>query len=905
TNRWKTNLKKRYNLQIDKNLPIVVADDLLEDKDSPVAPVLQILLTKMWDKVKDQTKPIFTVEMYQNMKREGFLLDDFFKQQTKKLAEWNPELESSGLALDILSYHTTNLGTAGSKTLQEIREHYKHIPEKAELLLYKLKDLYLLVEAGEERTNLTHDTLAPLVRNEYRKSERAGQRASRILENQLSDFQLNSKQVLDELEVEIVEKGKDGMRVWEADEVAFVAASQTARDEKEKARKRRRRYAIAALATILITALFSIYQWNKSSKNADEAKMKELMLLAGRMMENGSEEEKNKALRLAQQASFFAENEENKEKTTVFEDFRKLSEEYRKYHPQGKYWHSPYQVIEYKKAPMSANALQNKMDDPAFTAFRSRTLELSEKSEDMPIFYDTLTEEVAYKSSLDHQNLIIWIKNHSFRIYPYLRGKLTKIIKADSSIIDFFPVDSTHWFVKDNQDQIKAFNAEDKSYKLITKLTTDSTTNINRFQFVQYENQELVVWYDRFLLKIGNKGNTNWDKVQIDTLYELGFGDYYEDLNNNQNSSRIVFSKNLSRFAIYSANKATLFVKEEGDSTYQTLPIKDFTAQWTDAISFSPNLDRVCFANRYDNFSLYDLQLGSEKATLKEVFNKRVGKEGNSIIKIEISSDEAEHILIKLNSEIRIFDSYGNIRDIFNILDNVNFSFSENGKYIIDYRTDKIILQIPIYELDTWVNNTPATELSPKQKIEYHIASLSEQWSIPDTRLEILAQVLSFATILLLLTRYIPILIQLYRQQRYYKIILYGLATLIFAYAVIYREFFTEIEDNFIKQISAFFIILPFYYLLVILFEQRQELAEFIREKNWTSLVLFSAPELLLLSINLYAIIGAVKSDINQGQESIWETIIIILILFLFNTLVLWTIHLSETSFKQGNYIKT
>nr|MCU0391159.1 CHAT domain-containing protein [Thermoflexibacter sp.] len=44
------NLKKRYNLQIDKNLPIVVADDLLEDKDSPVAPVLQILLTKMWDK---------------------------------------------------------------------------------------------------------------------------------------------------------------------------------------------------------------------------------------------------------------------------------------------------------------------------------------------------------------------------------------------------------------------------------------------------------------------------------------------------------------------------------------------------------------------------------------------------------------------------------------------------------------------------------------------------------------------------------------------------------------------------------------------------------------------------------------------------------------------------------------
>jgi hypothetical protein len=108
-------LKAHYNLTVEVDLPVIVADDLLEDRHSSVAPVLQILLTKMWEQAKlaNPDNPTFTVDLYQHLRREGILLDDFFQQQMRKLREWAEDIEVSGLALDVLHYHTTRFGTAG------------------------------------------------------------------------------------------------------------------------------------------------------------------------------------------------------------------------------------------------------------------------------------------------------------------------------------------------------------------------------------------------------------------------------------------------------------------------------------------------------------------------------------------------------------------------------------------------------------------------------------------------------------------------------------------------------------------------------------------------------------------------------------------------------------------------
>jgi hypothetical protein len=127
-------LKARYNLSVEETLPEIIADDLLEDKDSPVAPVLQIVLTKLWNAAIQEhleeperaSEPRFTVAQYQQLKKEGIAMSEFFEQQMQKLRVWQHEVVDSGLALDVLHFHTTALGTAGNRTSEKLRETYQH-----------------------------------------------------------------------------------------------------------------------------------------------------------------------------------------------------------------------------------------------------------------------------------------------------------------------------------------------------------------------------------------------------------------------------------------------------------------------------------------------------------------------------------------------------------------------------------------------------------------------------------------------------------------------------------------------------------------------------------------------------------------------------------------------------------
>ncbi|MGB0861815.1 MAG: hypothetical protein ACPGXZ_02810 [Saprospiraceae bacterium] len=250
-------LHKRYGITVDDGLASAIADDLLSDKDSPIAPVLSILLTKLYQLSKKEDVSKLTLNQYQALKKEGILMDDFFHQQMEKVRAWKPDLEESGLALDVLNFHTTSLGTAGSQAIDKLRERYEHQGDIVDELVKKFKELYLLTDAGAAQTGLAHDTLAPIVIKETRGSDKSGQRALRILTNKVSGFENDETLLLDEMDLQFVEEGKEGMRLWSQLEQDLVKASAERRDKNERQRKMRMIMAAVAVGFILLLGVFS------------------------------------------------------------------------------------------------------------------------------------------------------------------------------------------------------------------------------------------------------------------------------------------------------------------------------------------------------------------------------------------------------------------------------------------------------------------------------------------------------------------------------------------------------------------------------------------------------------------------------------------------------------------------
>ncbi|MEL7530483.1 MAG: CHAT domain-containing protein [Bacteroidota bacterium] len=267
-------LKNQYRLSVDSELPSVIADDLLEDKDSPIAPVLQILLTKMWKLVEPDEYRAFSLSMYQNLKREGILMGDFLDQQLELLASENPEIVESGFALDLLYFHTTALGTAASVPRSDIKERYAHRLEDIDSLILKFKSLYLLSDAGYEMTALAHDTLAPLVQQRFRNSDRPGQRAARILENKVVEYENDAGTTLDQTDLEIVEAGVLGMQNWNETETRLVEASRVRRTKELRNRRRVRVGAMIAAAVILLFGVFALIQRSRAQTEAERANRK-------------------------------------------------------------------------------------------------------------------------------------------------------------------------------------------------------------------------------------------------------------------------------------------------------------------------------------------------------------------------------------------------------------------------------------------------------------------------------------------------------------------------------------------------------------------------------------------------------------------------------------------------------
>lgn len=221
--------KAQYGLTVEPGLASTIAHDLLADSRSAIAPVLQILLTNLWEAAieEDSVHPAFTQENYRARKRQGLLLADFLDRQISWLAEQSPEAVASGLVLDILHYFTTPGGTSARQARTDLSERYSHLAEGVSKLLQDLVDAYLLVENGAEYLSLTHDTLAPLVRTRHELSDLPGQRADRLLRSAMREYLLGeSSALLDLSEIRIVEKGLPGRHMLDKNEKELLAESQ-------------------------------------------------------------------------------------------------------------------------------------------------------------------------------------------------------------------------------------------------------------------------------------------------------------------------------------------------------------------------------------------------------------------------------------------------------------------------------------------------------------------------------------------------------------------------------------------------------------------------------------------------------------------------------------------------------
>ena len=255
-------LRQQYGLTVADGLAGQIADDLLEDTESPLAPTLQVLLTKLWEQAlaRNRAQPTFDGALYRQIKREGLALADFLTRQLEAVQAQNPTASTSGLVLDLLYFCTSPTPGAAQRTFAELQHMYHNQPSDAfSALLQQCKSAYLLVDGAEDRAadtsiRLAHDAIAPLVRERFARSDAPGQRARRTLENRAVEWQKGGTGALfDDRDLVLVEQGESGMRARFPDEDRLLHSSQAAR------RRRRQVRVGLSLAALLVLFFFLIY----------------------------------------------------------------------------------------------------------------------------------------------------------------------------------------------------------------------------------------------------------------------------------------------------------------------------------------------------------------------------------------------------------------------------------------------------------------------------------------------------------------------------------------------------------------------------------------------------------------------------------------------------------------------
>jgi WD40 repeat protein len=227
----------KYRLTIDKRVKDNIVAVISQDKESNIAPALQVLLRRLWDIAVAESEETRVINEAVYEKINGILLEDFLKEQIQVIRKSYPQFVESGLILDILEYFVTADSTADRHSWSEIASRYGHIPD-VKAYVEVLKDSYLLtdVPGDSAAVRLTHDALAPLVLQLFHNSNYPGQIARRILEfrSHKEMFVGDNEWYLTAGEDDIIEAGKAGMRACPAGELELIIKSKERRLKEEQ-----------------------------------------------------------------------------------------------------------------------------------------------------------------------------------------------------------------------------------------------------------------------------------------------------------------------------------------------------------------------------------------------------------------------------------------------------------------------------------------------------------------------------------------------------------------------------------------------------------------------------------------------------------------------------------------------
>jgi WD40 repeat protein len=277
-------LRDKYKITLENGFAEYVASRL-NDPNSPIATVLQIVLNKLWDEAtKNGGDPVYTRALYDGLSAMDNPLHGFYGEQLDRLyALEDGARYSDGIELDLLVEHTSDFGTSRRRTLAELRATYPKV-SGLEQLIQKNKGLYLLAEppreegdeTAEPATTLTHDTLAPVIRRDFALSLTAGARARRLLENRAREWADPRKAgtPLDAADLRTVRRGLAKMRALHEPEVRLLTASR---------RRARQNLAITASILAVLIGIGAYFAWDtiQQRRRADaEARTREALRLA-------------------------------------------------------------------------------------------------------------------------------------------------------------------------------------------------------------------------------------------------------------------------------------------------------------------------------------------------------------------------------------------------------------------------------------------------------------------------------------------------------------------------------------------------------------------------------------------------------------------------------------------------
>ncbi|MEM7510291.1 MAG: toll/interleukin-1 receptor domain-containing protein, partial [Bacteroidota bacterium] len=213
-----------FNLDIPTNISTSVAQTIANDfaKDSVF---FQILMQDLWKvsimdekSVKRRIISDPTYEFNKNRGAESYLKKCLSDLESLYCDSWGA-LITKGLGIDILYGFTWEDGTNKEVKVEEFFMAYDHLfncvdnGNPSSEILNAFRKIYLLTEESSKgESQLGHESLGPIIRRLFLKSNLPAQRAKRIIELRKREIDQGFKNVMfSETDIQVIEEGRNAM----------------------------------------------------------------------------------------------------------------------------------------------------------------------------------------------------------------------------------------------------------------------------------------------------------------------------------------------------------------------------------------------------------------------------------------------------------------------------------------------------------------------------------------------------------------------------------------------------------------------------------------------------------------------------------------------------------------------